>query len=131
MRDHRNLCELSHPAWPLEDDLRRSSVVVGIASGVLTVASASGLPTIFLRTEQGFAIRDLECFAPAQTLLPDAAFREASRLLTDHETYLEARKVAMCNASEYYAGGVNATLDGAFFIRLLSDAKNAVQDRAR
>jgi len=131
VREHRDVCELSHPVWPLEDDLRRSSVVVGIASGVLTVASASGLPTIFLRTEQGFAIRDLECFAPAQTLLPDAAFRQVCRLLNDHETYVEARKVAMRNASEYYAGGVNAALDGAFFTRLLSDAKNAVQDGAR
>jgi hypothetical protein len=131
VREHRDVCELSHPVWPLEDDLRRSSVVVGIASGVLTVASASGLPTIFLRTEQGFAIRDLECFSPAQTLLPDAAFRQVSRLLTDHETYVDARKVAMRNASEYYAGGVNAALDGAFFTRLLTDVKNAVQDRAR
>ena len=131
VREHWDRCELSHPVWPLEDDLRRSSVVIGIASGVLTVASGSGLPTIFLRTEQGFTIRDLECFAPEQTLLPDAAFREASRLLTDHETYIEARKVAMCNASVYYAGGVNAALDGAFFTRLLSNVKNAVQEGAR
>lgn len=131
VREHRDVCELSHPVWPLEDDLRRSSVVVGIASGVLTVASACGLPTIFLRTEQGFAIRDLECFAPAQTLLPDAAFREASRLLTDHETYVDARKVVMRNASEYYAGGANAALDGAFFTRLLSDVKNVGQDGSR
>ena len=86
VRQHREVCEISHPVWPLEDDLRRSSVVVGIASGVLTVASASGLPTIFLRTEQGFRIRDLECFSPAQTLSPDAAFREVSRLLTDSES---------------------------------------------
>ena len=119
VREHRDVCELSHPVWPLEDDLRRASVVVGIASGVLTVASASGLPTIFLRTEQGFKIRDLECFSPAQTLLPDAVFREVSRLLTDSQAYAEARRVATCNASKYYAGGANAALDGAFFTRLL------------
>ena len=131
VREHRDRCELSHPVWSLEDDLRRSSVVVGIASGVLTVASASGLPTLFLRREQGFTIRDLECFSPAQTLFPDAAFCEVSRLLTDHEIYLEARKAAMRNASEYYEGGVNATLDSAFFTRLLSDVKNAGQDGSR
>jgi hypothetical protein len=119
--------------WPLEDDLRRASVVVGIASGVLTVASASGLPTIFLRTEQGFKIRDLECFSPAQTLLPDEAFREISRLLTDRETYAEARKVATRNASEYYTNGANAALDGAFFTRLLSNEpiKKAMEDVRR
>jgi hypothetical protein len=133
VREHRDVCELSHPVWPLEDDLRRSSVVIGISSGVLTVASASGLPTIFLRTEQGFTIRDLECFSPEQTLLPDAAFREVSKLLTVRECFAEARDVAMRNASEYYTSGANAALDGAFFTRLLSSepVKNAVQDRPR
>jgi hypothetical protein len=121
VRKHRNNCELSHPAWPLEEDLRRSSVVVGISSGVLTVASASGLPTIFLRSDQGYSIRDLECFSPEQALLPDAAFREISKLLTEPHSYAEARRVALRNASEYYANGANAALDGAFFTRLLSD----------
>jgi hypothetical protein len=59
-------CELSHPAWSLEDDLRRSSAVVGILSGVLTVASACGLPTFFLETEQGFTNADLACFSPVK-----------------------------------------------------------------
>ncbi len=123
VREHRDACELSHPAWPLEEDLRRSSVVVGIWSGVLTVASACGLPTVFLQTDHGFATRDLACFSPEQTLLPDAAFREISKLLTEPEHYAAARKVALDNAGEYYAGGANAALDGAFFSRLLSDAK--------
>jgi hypothetical protein len=133
VREHRDVCELSHPVWPLEDDLRRASVVVGIASGVLTAASACGLPAIFLRTEQGFKIRDLECFSPEQTLLPDEAFRDIGRLLTDRETYAEARKVAMRNASEYYTNGANAALDGAFFTRLLSNEpmKKVIKDGLR
>ena len=53
VREHSTRCELSHPVWSLEDDLRRSSAVVGILSGVLTVASACGLPAIFLETEDG------------------------------------------------------------------------------
>lgn len=120
VRRNRDVCELSHPIWSLEDDLRRSSVVVGVASGVLSVASTCGLPTIFLQTDQGFATRDLACFSPAQTLLPDAAFREISRLLTEPHSYAEARIVARRNGSEYYANGANATLDGAFFTRMLS-----------
>jgi hypothetical protein len=133
VRKHRDVCELSHPLWPLEDDLRRSSVAIGIWSGALTVASACGLPTIFLQTEQGFATRDLECFSPAQTLFPDAAFREVGRLLTEPHSYAEASKVALHNASGYYAGGANAVLDGAFFTRLLDGepVKNAVPDRAQ
>jgi hypothetical protein len=128
VREHRDVCELSHSIWPLEDDLRRSSVAIGIWSGALTVASACGLPTIFLQTEQGFRTRDLACFSPEQTLLPDEAFRELSRLLTEPQSYAEARKIALRNASEYYANGANAPLDGAFFARILSDApvKNAL-----
>lgn len=133
VRKYRDVCELSHPVWPLEDDLRRSSVVVGLASGVLTVASASGLPTIFLRKEQGFRIQELECFSPEQTLLPDAAFHEVSKLLTDREAYGEARKVAMHNASKYYENGANAVLDGAFFTGLLNNGpmKKAIEDNPR
>ena len=63
VREHPTRCELSHPAWSLEDDLRRSSAVVGIFSGVLTVASACGLPTVFLKTQEGYTIflRNLSC----------------------------------------------------------------------
>ena len=66
IRQNPTRCELSHPAWSLEDDLRRSSVVAGIFSGVLTVASACGLPTIFLETEHGYQTSDLACFSPVR-----------------------------------------------------------------
>jgi hypothetical protein len=130
VREHGDKCELSHPAWSLEDDLCRSSVVIGIASGVLTVASAAGLPTIFLRTENGFSIRDLDCFSRGQTLLPDEAFREVSRLLTDRESYADARMTAKRNAGEYYSGCANAELDGAFFTRLLTNSDSRKREHA-
>jgi hypothetical protein len=119
VRKYPTRCELSHPVWPLEDDLRRSSVVVGILSGVLTVASACGLPTIFLQTERGYATGDLACFSPGQTLLPDSAFCEIKKLLTDKSAYAASRSEALRNAREYYAGGTNLELNGAFFERLL------------
>jgi hypothetical protein len=121
VREHSTRCELSHPVWSLEDDLRRSSVVVGIFSGVLTVASACGLPTVFLETEQGFRTGDLACFSPRQTLLPGAAFCEIGRILTDRQAYAEARTEALRNAREYYANGTNLDLSATFFERLLRD----------
>jgi hypothetical protein len=121
VRDHSTRCELSHPAWSLEDDLRRSSVAVGIFSGVLTVASAGGLPTVFLLTEHGFTTGDLQCFSPSQTLLPDAAFCEIGKMLTDRQAYAEARTQALRNAREYYANGTNLDLSATFFERLLRD----------
>jgi hypothetical protein len=119
VREYPTRCELSHPAWSLEDDLRRSSVAAGIFSGVLTVASACGLPTFFLETEQGFTTGDLACFSPNQTLLPDAAFREIKNVLSNRHAYAEARTEALRNAREYYANGTNLDLNGAFFERLL------------
>jgi hypothetical protein len=119
VREHSTRCELSHPAWSLEDDLRRSSAVVGIFSGALVVASASGLPTIFLQTEHGFATEDLACFSPGQTLLPDAAFCEIGEMLTDRRAYAEAQTQALRNAREYYANGANLDLNATFFERLL------------
>jgi hypothetical protein len=119
VRKHSNRCELSHPAWSLEDDLRRSSAVIGIFSGVLTVASSCGLPTIFLETEQGYTTGDLACFSPRQTLSPEGAFCEIVKILADRRAYAEARSHALRNASEYYANGGNLELSGAFFERLL------------
>jgi hypothetical protein len=119
VREHATRCELSHPVWSLEDDLRRSSAVVGIFSGVLTVASACGLPTVFLETEQGYTTGDLACFSPSQTLLPEAAFCEIGKILTNRQAYAEARAQALRNAREYYANGKNLDLNPAFFQRLL------------
>jgi hypothetical protein len=119
VREYSGRCELSHPAWSLEDDLRRSSVVVGILSGVLTVASACGLPTIFLETEDGYTTGDLACFSPRQTFLPDPAFCEISNILTNRQAYAEARAQALRNAREYYADGTNLNPGVAFFERLL------------
>ncbi len=108
-------CEISHPARPLDDDLRRSSAAVGIFSGVLTVASASGLPGYFLKTPGGFETGDLACFERDQILAPDQALEQIQKILQDHEAYLEARTVALRNGRTYYAGGANLALDEAFF----------------
>lgn len=122
VRDNPERCELSHPAWALEDDLRRSSVVAGIFSGVLTVASACGLPSIFLQTERGFTTEDLACFGPGQTLFPDAAFDKIAKMLTDRAAYHAGRAQALANAREYYANGTDLRPNGEFFARLLERA---------
>ncbi len=119
VRNYPNRCELSHPVWSLEDDLRRSSVAVGLFSGALTVASACGLPTIFLQTEGGYTTGDLACFSPDQTLAPNEALHQITRLLTDSRAYAEARSVALHNGREYYANRDHADFSRSFFERLL------------
>ena len=119
IREHPSRCELSHPSWSLEDDLRRSSVVAGIFSGVLTVSSACGMPSFFLQTENGYSTGDLECFSPGQTLLPEEAFCEISRVISDPNAYTTAQSLALRNAREYYADGTNLSFSAASFERLL------------
>lgn len=118
VRRHPTRCELSHPAWALEDDLRRSSVVVGLTSGVLTVAAASGLPVVFLDTEHAYKTGDQACFSP-ETLMPEAAFREISKMLKDERAYAQAQAQAIHDGSEYYAQGENCDFSAAFFEQLL------------
>lgn len=115
VRSHPQRCELSHPVWSLEDDISRSSIVIGVFSGVLTVAAACGLPTIFLHTKDGYMTGDLECFSPEQTLLSDEAFDEAKKCLTDKEHYRRVRGIALKNGGEYYTNGKNLDLTGEFF----------------
>lgn len=113
VREHRDCCEISYLIWSLEDDLARASVVIGNYSGTLTVAAASGLPTFFVETEC-FATNDLICFRNGQTVSPDEAVWQITRLSSDETAYAQARTVALRNAAEYYAGGANATLECAF-----------------
>jgi hypothetical protein len=120
IRSHPCRCELSHPSWPLDFDLQRSSAVLGIFSGVLTISSACGLPTIFLRNEKSYATGDLTCFVRAQTFSSDAAFLEITEILSDRKAYSRAREEALRNAREYYANGSNLNLNGSFFNSLLS-----------
>ena len=118
-RTRPDRCEISHPAWSLEDDLRRSSAAVGIYSGALTVAAASGLPTFFLRTEGGFTTEDLACFC-SQTFYPEDAFKEIEIILRDASAYSKARQKSLKNARAYYADGTNLDFSPGFFERLIA-----------
>lgn len=119
VRAYPNRCELSHPAWSLEDDLRRSSIAIGVLSGALTVSSACGLPTIFLQTPGGYTTGDLGCFSPDQTLAPDEAFDQITKLLTDRDAWAGARALALRNGREYYSNADQPDFSGSFFERLL------------
>ena len=97
-----------------------SSTSGWIFSGALTIAAASGLPTFFIETGQGYATEDLACFRDGQILPPDDAFREIRRVLSDESAFAAARETALTNARKYYANGANLDLSAAFFKRLLS-----------
>jgi hypothetical protein len=63
-------------------------------------------------------------------LLPDAAFCEIRKILTDRQAYAEAQTEALKNAREYYADSTDVKLDGTFFERLLRDKPVSSTPRA-
>jgi len=115
---HPDRCELSHAAWTLEEDLNRSSVVLGIFSGALTIAAAAGLPTFFMAASDGFATEDLACFNKGQTCRTEDALLRISRVLTSATAYAAASATALENARNYYADGANLQFNPPFFDRL-------------
>lgn len=119
VRKYPNRCELSHAAWTLEEDLSRSSVALGVFSGALTIASGAGLPTFFMVADSGYKTKDLASFEKGQLCMPEAAFDQISRVLTNAQAHAEAGFMALKNARDYYANGANLEMSPAFFERLL------------
>jgi hypothetical protein len=108
--------------------MRRSSVAIGICSGALTVASACGLPAIFLQTKRGYSTADLACFSPGQTFEPDEALHRIAKLLASRSAYSEARALALHNGLEYYSKGDYLPFSGLFFERLLQDRPASIKN---
>lgn len=119
IKKHPLRCELSHPSWSLDEDLRRSSIIAGIFSGVLSVAAASGLPAIFLQTKHGYSTGDLDCFSSGQILDPEESFKQISKAIVDRDAYGDLQTLSQRNARAYYAGGATMNFDAATVERLL------------
>lgn len=102
---HPARCVISQPKErSFADDLRRSSVAVGLFSGALTTAAASGLPAYFLDVPGGYRTPDLACFEATQFLSPDALFSEISRLCRDEAFYCGAQTRSRAAAAAYHEG---------------------------
>ncbi len=90
---------------PLHEDLARSTLAVGLFSGALTIAAASGVPTFFLWEPEWFYTPDLSCFANGNFVSAEEFVERAVACLTSRDAYQQERRLAMHNAEGYYAGG--------------------------
>lgn len=95
-------CEISPTSQSLADDLGRASIAVSLFSGASVIAAASGLPSFFLKTANGYHTRDLAC-CDDQFLDVELLRHTIEQLCTDAETYRTWQYRCRQNASAYYA----------------------------
>ncbi|ACK64148.1 hypothetical protein PCC8801_0041 [Rippkaea orientalis PCC 8801] len=102
--------ELSHPKFKLDMDIKRSSVAIGLFSGALAIAAASGLPTYWLKTPNGYYTRDLSCFDPF-ALSEEVILEDIITILSSQTLYLERRKAILELSQLYYKDNKKINFD--------------------
>lgn len=112
--------EISHPAITLQTDLSRSSVVLGLFSGAIAIAAASGLPVMFLREPDWFFTPDLTPFIKHSFVSCAESVNRIETLLTDTEEYIAARNNSLKAAEYYYLERKMCEFEPEFIKRLLS-----------
>lgn len=95
-------CQLSSHL-SLSDDFTRSSVTVSIFSGGSIAAAASGLPSFFISTPNGYYTPDLACFEQ-QFLSVACLLSTIEKLCADEQYYLSVQQQCRQAAKAYYEG---------------------------
>jgi hypothetical protein len=106
--------DISHPRLKLEVDIQRNSIAVGLFSGALAVAAASGLPSYFLTLQDAYFTPDLNCFKNDFALPFDRLIHKLQKLTTDEAFYLEERRRCLETSSIYYAKNQQVSIDKNF-----------------
>ena len=106
--------EISHPHYPLTDDVNKSSIAVGLFSGGLITCASSGLPTYFLTHPEGFFTPDIDCFKSPFICDEKTMLTEIKKLLSDEEYYLLQRKKCLLRSERYYKNNQRTNIDSKF-----------------
>lgn len=112
--------EVSGSASSLDDDLARSSVVLGLFSGALVTAAACGIPALFLWEQGWYYTPDLASFAPHAFVSPASVIERLEELLSDRSIYQAARTTALETAACYYHENKSCNFEPEFVDRLLA-----------
>ncbi|GIV17796.1 MAG: hypothetical protein KatS3mg022_3231 [Armatimonadota bacterium] len=98
---------------PLLEDLKRSTVALGLFSGALTVAAACGVPTFLLWEDGWFYTPDLECYEEVFVDRTEAAGQiTAAVVWRQHYTLWQTRSI--CASEQYYRGRKECSFEGVF-----------------
>lgn len=112
--------ELSGGHNTLEFDLSRSSAAIGLFSGALIMALASGIPAVFVWRPGWYYTPDLACFAGDFFLDPDEVPGYIRKIFSNPMTYNEVRERALSVSKEYYHNGELCGFDEKCLDALLS-----------
>ncbi|NEQ33440.1 MAG: hypothetical protein F6K04_20995 [Leptolyngbya sp. SIO4C5] len=112
-------CEISAAAYSLTDDLRRASVTVSLFSGASVIAAASGLPSFFVSTPNGYYTQDLACCA-SQFLPPEKLSSILAQLCTSETFYADWQAQCRQQAAAYYAQNQTCRFDPALIKKILA-----------
>ncbi|MBE9062858.1 hypothetical protein [cf. Phormidesmis sp. LEGE 11477] len=94
-------CEISSPTQSLADDFGRAAIAVSLFSGASVTAAASGLPSFFLKTPNGYYTQDLAC-CDDQFLDVESLHQTIEQLCADETVYRRWQQRCRQNASAYY-----------------------------
>ena len=111
---YSNKFNISHPRLSLEVDIHRNSIAVGLFSGALVVAAASGLPSYFLTSHNAYFTPDLDCFKSYFVLPFDSLIKKIQKLTTDEAFYLNERENCLRKSSMYYEDNRQISIDREF-----------------
>lgn len=95
------ICEIYPYSSSFLDDLTRSSITVSIFSGGSVAAAASGLPSFFLATSNGYYTPDLACFE-SQFMSVESLLDTIELLCTDEQYYAKIQQQCRHAAEAYY-----------------------------
>jgi len=97
--------EISDPVHnSLSDDLKRSSLTLGLFSGALATAAARGIPPMFLWQPGWYYTPDLSCFARDFFFRPDEIVTWIKHFMSNPEAYETLRQKAIDSSFRYYHG---------------------------
>ncbi len=114
-------CKISPTTQSLADDLGRASATVSLFSGASVTAAASGLPSFFLKTANGYYTQDLAC-CDRQFLDVESLRHTLAQLCIDAETYRTWQHRCRQNASAYYAKNQVCQFDPELMQKILAKA---------
>lgn len=116
---------ISPAGTPLAYDLARTSVVVGLFSGALVTAAASGIPVLFVWQPGWFFTPDLSDFFPSMFIAPDEVPGRIAQILSAEDHYAEASASAIDAARGYYSPLETQQFRADFLASLLSGCASA------
>ena len=112
--------DISLAGLSLQNDLKRAAVVIGLFSGAMVSAAASGIPVLFVWQPGWYYTPDLGCFFQDSFIPPTLLLERIEQMLLNRDCYQEACAAAIKASGHYYFRRQTQTFEGDFISELFS-----------